>query len=191
MESKMAKEKPLFQKGIWIKEQQGVLTMGTLDRKNQDVMVVSDELKSKLHAFETDMMDALYGEGGRPFIPGILDMENLFKKLREQFNTTQLKLAFENSDNAPFKCPFDPVYTLIENLVLSSTATGQNPVVTIKATIVQDHLCIIYRDSQSLSDPSNLASEFYLAKSKVQGTVQFKKNEGTHSYYDIMIPADS
>jgi len=185
------KDKPIFQKGIWIKEQQGVLTMGSLDRNNKDVMVVSDELRSKLQAFETEMVDALYGESGRPFTPGILDMENLFKKLRGQFNTTQLELSFENSDQKPFKCQFDPVYTLIENLVLSSISDGQNPVVNIKATIVQDHLCIIYRDSESLSDPSNIASEFYLAKSKLQGTVQFKKNEGSQSYFDIMIPSGS
>jgi len=193
MESNMdpKKDKPIFQKGIWIKEQQGVLTMGSLDRNNKDVMVVSDELRSKLQAFETEMVDALYGESGRPFTPGILDMENLFKKLRGQFNTTQLELSFENSDQKPFKCQFDPVYTLIENLVLSSISDGQNPVVNIKATIVQDHLCIIYRDSESLSDPSNIASEFYLAKSKLQGTVQFKKNEGSQSYFDIMIPSGS
>ena len=185
------KKTPIFQKGIWIKEQQGVLTMGSLDRKNKDVMVVSDELKSKLHDFETDMVDALYGGDRQPFSPGILDMDNLFKKLRKQFTATRLELSFENSDNKPFKCQFDPVYTLIENLVLSSTTGGQTPVVDIKATIVQDHLCIIYRDSESVSDPSNLASEFYLAKSKVQGNVQFKKNEGQPAYYDIMIPASS
>lgn len=187
----MANEKPLFQKGIWIKEQQGLLTMGSLDRGNKDVMVVSDALQSKLQTFESEMLDALYGESTTPFIPGVLELDTVFKKLKKEFNKAQLEISFENSDKKPFKCQFDPVYTLIRNLVLSSTSGKKPPVVIIKATIVQDHLCIIYRDSESLSDPSNLAPEFYLAKSRLGGTVQFKKNEEQPAYYDIMIPASS
>lgn len=183
------KEKPLFEKGIWIKEQQGVLTMGSLDRQNKNVMVVSDELRDKMHAFETDMVDALYGDNRQPFFPDVLDMEILFDKLKKAFKTVQLDTAFENSDGNPFKCLFDPVYTLMEHLVISSTSGGKSPNVQINATIVGGHLCIVYRDSESVSDPSNLTPEFYLAKSKVQGNVQFKKNRENGSYYDITIPS--
>ena len=184
-----ATSKVLFKKGIWIKEQQGVLTMGSLDRLNKDVMVVSDDLKDTLHAFESDMVDALYGEGRQPFSPGILDMDILFDKLKKAFQNVQLDLSFENSDSKPFKCPFDPVYALIEHLVISSTSGGKSPNVQINATVVEGHLCIVYRDSESVSDPSNLTPEFYLAKSKVQGNVQFKKTRENRSYYDITIPS--
>ena len=130
------KEKPLFQKGIWIKEQQGVLTMGSLDRQDKDVMVVSEALRDRLHAFESDMVDALYGDNRQPFAPGVLDMNILFDKLKNAFTGVQLELSFENSDGKPFPCAFDPVYTMLEHLVASSTASGQSPIVHIHATIV-------------------------------------------------------
>lgn len=77
------KETEIFKKGIWIKEQQGVLTVGSLDKKNTDVMVVSDELSTRLQAFESDMIEALYSETREKFRPGILDIEHLFRQLKK------------------------------------------------------------------------------------------------------------
>jgi len=56
------KNNALLKKGIWIKEQQGNLTIGSLDETDKSVVVIPDELSSKLLAFENDMIDALYGE---------------------------------------------------------------------------------------------------------------------------------
>ncbi len=56
------KETEIFKKGIWIKEQQGILTVGSLDKRNTDIMVVSDELSTRLHTFESDIIEALYKE---------------------------------------------------------------------------------------------------------------------------------
>lgn len=185
------KDKQVFKKGIWIKEQQGVLTIGSLDNRNKDVIVVSDELRSKLDVFESDMVDALYGDKKKKFDPKVLDIENLFRILRKKFKEVDLKISFENPERLVFKCEFDPVFLLFEKLIESSISKDRSPSIYINASIVQDHFCIIYRDSESNSDPTDLGSDFFLIKNKLNGSVQFKKTNKNKTYYDIMIPSNS
>lgn len=183
------KKTEIFKNGIWLKEQQGVLTVGSLDKNNTDVMVLSEEITAKLHAFEEDMIEALYGENRESFRPGVLDIQHLFKQLKQRFGDVQMNLSFDKSDERPFVCDFDPVFSLLEKLILSSTYNGSNPVIHISASLVQDHLCIIYRDSESISNPSALEPEFFLIKNRLAGDVQFKKADKKGGYYDIMIPS--
>ena len=180
-------KKEIFKKGIWLKEQQGVLTMGSLDKKNTDVMVISEELTATLHAFESDLIEALYGEDRQTFRPGVLDIEHLFRQLKKRFEDVPLNLSFDESGEQPFICKFDLVFSLLEKLVLSSIAGGSNPLIYLSASLVQDHLCIIYRDSESISNPSNLAPEFFLIRNSLGCDVQFKKADEKGSYYDITI----
>lgn len=56
------KNNALLKNGIWIKEQQGNLTIGSLDETDKRVVVIPDELGSTLLAVENDMIEALYGE---------------------------------------------------------------------------------------------------------------------------------
>ncbi|NDY72441.1 hypothetical protein DO021_12280 [Desulfobacter hydrogenophilus] len=102
------KETKIFKKGIWIIEQQGVLTVGSLDEKNADIMVVPDELRAKLQTLESDMIEALYGEN---------------------------------------------------------------------------------RDSESVSNPSDLGPDFFLVKNRLSASVEFNKAEKQKGDYDITIPS--
>jgi len=183
------KETEIFKKGIWIKKEQGVLTVGSLDEENTDVMVLSDELSAKLQAFESDMIEALYGEARETFQPGILDIEHLFKQLERRFGDVRLNLSFDKSDENPFVCNFDPVFSLFEELILSSISGNSNPGIYINASLVQDHLCIIYRDSESVSNPSDLGPDFFLVKNRLGADVEFNKADKQGGYYDITIPS--
>lgn len=182
------KEKKLFKKGIWIKEQQGILTMGSLDRNSKDIMVIPDELSSKLLKIEFDMVEALYGENKKAFQPETFNIEILFDKLKDQFKEVDLKISFKNPDNVLLKSDFNSVFSLFKKLIISSTLHDRSPSVYIKASILDNDLCIIYQDSESYSDPSDLGSDFFLTKSKLNGSVQFQKTETGQTYYDIMIP---
>jgi hypothetical protein len=184
-------ENPVFKKGIWIREQQGQLTMGSLDKNDNSVMVLSDELAAKLHTVESDMMDALFGDNRTPFRPGVLDMDAVFAKLKKTFKTIELKLSFADPHQRQLLCAFDPVFTLMENLVASSLSTSLSPVININASVLENHLYIIYRDFDSVSKPSDLAPEFYQAKNRLNANIQFKKTENNRTYYDIMIPLGS
>lgn len=183
------KETEIFKKGIWIKEQQGVLTVGSLDKSNTEVMVVSDELSARLHTFGSDMLETLYGENREKFRPGVLDIDHLFRRLEKRFGDVRLHLSFDKSDENPFVCNFDLIFSLFEKLVLSSISGNSNPVIYINASLVQDHLCMIYRDSESISNPSELGADFFLIKNRLGGSMQFKKADKKGSYYDITIPS--
>ena len=183
------KETEIFKKGIWMKEQQGFLTVGSLDEKDTNVMVVPDELSAKLQAFESDMIDALYGETRETFQPGMLDVEHLFRQLEKRFGDVRLNLSFDKSDENPFVCNFDPVFSLFEKLILSSISGNSNPAIYINASLVQDHLCIIYRDSESVSNPSDLGPDFFLIKNRLGADVKFNKADKQDGYYDITIPS--
>ncbi|NWH06077.1 hypothetical protein [Desulfobacter latus] len=183
------KETEIFKKGIWIKEQQGVLTVGSLDKNNTDVMVLSDKLSSRLRTFESDIIEAIYGESREAFQPGGLDIEHLFRQLKKRFENVRLQISFDKSDEKPFICNFDSIFSLFEKLILSSISGNSKPVIYINASLVQDHLCIIYRDSESVSKPSDLGPEFFLIKNRLDCRVQFNKADKKGTYYDITIPS--
>nr|WP_321399819.1 hypothetical protein [uncultured Desulfobacter sp.] len=183
------KETEIFKNGIWIKEQQGILTVGSLDKKNTDIMIIPDELSAKLQSFESDMIEALYGETREVFQPDILDIGHLFKQLEKRFKDERLHFSFDKSDENPFLCDFDPVFSLFEKLILSSLAVNSKPLIYINASLVQNHLCIIYRDSESVSNPSDLGPAFFRIKNSLGADVEFNKADGQGGYYDITIPS--
>jgi len=183
------KDAEIFKKGIWIKEQQGVLTVGSLDKKNTEAMVVSKELSARLHTFESDMIETLYGESREAFQPGILDIKHLFGQLEKRFKDIRLHTAFDKSDESPFICSFDQIFSLCEKLILSSISGNSNPAIYLNASLIQGHLCMIYRDSESVSTPSDLGPEFFLIKNRLGGSMQYKKADKEGTYYDITIPS--
>ncbi len=190
---KKTKENTALKTGIWIKEQQGQLTIGSLDENNPDVMIVPDELSSKLFEFEKDMMDALYGENRIVFNPSLIDIEKLLFNLKNQFKNYDLRISFSGRGENVFKGNYNEIYGLIEKIIQSSLIPGSEnstpPVIHINASVLQDHLCIIYRDSLSISDPEKLTKEINFIRSGLKGEISHKETSGNKSYYDIIIPS--
>ena len=187
----MAKDKQetLFKQGIWIKEQQGTLTMGPIGGRDDETTIVPDDLCSRIFQFEQEMIDALYSHNRILFRPDIINIEKLLFDIKARFNDLELRLSFSNPENQDFKGNYDELFHLIERLVLSSSSNGKKPLIHINASMVQGHLCLIYRDSESVSDPSKLAEELNHIKDTLKGEASFKKTSDTRSYYDIMIPS--
>jgi len=181
----------IFEKGIWLKEQKGVLTIGSLDTQEKEIMVIPDELSSKIIAFEEEVLDALYGADSQAFNPEIIDMEKLLSKIKTRFKDTEIRIAFSNPQKDKFRGDHDEIFALLEKLVLSSfpTEKNQKTLIHINASILQNHLCIIYRDSSSISDPAKLEKEFQYIRKTLKGEISYKKTSETRSYYDIMIPS--
>lgn len=182
---------PIFKKGIWIKEQQGVLTIGSLDEHEKKIMVIPEELSSKIFAFEEDVLDAMYGENITTFNPEIVDMEKLLSNIKIKFSDKQIRIAFSNPQNEKFRGDYDEIYTFMEKLVLSSSSREKDDetLIYINASMLQDHLCIIYRDSSSISAPSKLKEEFQFVQNSLKGEINYKKTSESRAYYDIMIPS--
>jgi hypothetical protein len=181
---------PIFKKGIWIKEQQGVLTIGSLDQEKKETMVIPDELSAKIFAFEEEMLDALYGDDSQPFNPEIVDIEKLLSKIKTRFTGKEIRIAFSNPQREEFRGDHDEFFSLLEKLLLSSSPLDKEEknLIYINASILQGYLCIIYRDSLSISDPSKLKNEIHYIQNTLNGEISYKKTEN-RSYYDIMIPS--
>jgi len=111
---------PIFKKGIWIKEQQGVLTIGSLDDERKETMVIPDELSSKIFAFEEEVLDALYGDDSQTFNPEIVDIEKLLSKIKDKFTGKEIRIAFSNPQKEEFRGDHEELSSLLEKLVLSS-----------------------------------------------------------------------
>ena len=45
---KKIKKKAVLKTGVWIKEQQGQLTIGSLDKNSPEIMIIPDQLSSKI-----------------------------------------------------------------------------------------------------------------------------------------------
>ncbi len=189
------KNDALLKKGIWIKEQQGSLTIGSLDETDKSVVVIPDELGSKLLEFENDMIEALYGEERQLFDPSAIDIEKLLKKIGKQFQKNDLRISFSGEKSSSFKGDYNQIYRLIEKFVLCSLSGASQasnpPLIYINASLLQGHLCIIYRDSGSITDPSLLKAEISFIKTVLKGEIDFKITSGNKSYFDIMIPSAS
>jgi len=190
---KKAANNSFFKTGIWIKEQQGNLTIGSLDENDKNIKVIPDGLSKTLQEFEKDMIDALYGESSIPYIPGSIDVKKLFSKIETAFHDKRIRLSVSGTENNIFKGEFDKIFTLLERFVLSSLDETSNasdpPTIYINASLLEKHLCIIYRDSHSACHPSKLKKEIQYITKKLNGEVSYKSTGGEKSYFDIMIPS--
>ena len=183
----------LFKKGIWIKEQQGTLTMGSLENGDQTALKVPDDLCARIYEVENEMIEALYGDSRQVFDPDAVDMEKLLARIEKQFAGTKLRISFSADPGYVFTSDYDAICTLLEKLVESSlmpdpSGTSPDPLIYINASILDTHLCIIYRDSEAVSDPASLKTLIDLVKSRLNGEIDYKSTPGQKAYYDIMIP---
>ncbi len=179
---------PLFKKGIWMREQQGTLTIGSLDGK--ETMVLPDALCAKIFAFEDEIQEALYGVHRQAFTPEMIDLDRLFLNIKSRFKDQAIKISFLNPQKQKLRGDYDKIFTLLEKIILSSCSPTKDEkiIIYLSASILQDQLCLIYRDSHAISDPSKLTAEFAYIADKLKGEINFKKTAQARAYYDIMIP---
>lgn len=182
----------LFKKGIWIKEQNGTMTLGSLDQKDSTITIIPETLAATLHRFENDIIDALYGEDRIEFNPDVVNIDKLFENLQNKYSNHKIRVVFLNNDSTVFKGNYDKIFSLMDKMVsisLSSSGDGGEPIIYINASLLDNHLCIIYRDSDSVCNPSEVIGEIEQIKTELQGEINFKATEKQKSYFDIMIPS--
>ena len=185
-------DQSFFKNGVWIKEQQGKLTMGALN-DDSTTMVVPGTLSSKIFEFENDMIEALYGEERTPFNAEVVDISEVLKRLKKQFDNIDLRMPLSESGDNLFKGSFDEIYQLLQKFVSSALPDELNPGkeqrIYINTSILEGHLCIIFRDSLSISTPAKVKEEIRFIEKDLKGEVSFKSTGSSKTYYDIMIPS--
>lgn len=190
-----SKKGSFFKKGIWIKEQQGHMTIGSLDKNNHDIKVIPDHVKQMIVDMEADMVDALYGESSIPFEPEVVNIDFLFKEIEEKYSDNNLRISLSGTSNNVFKGDYKILFAIIEKMVLSSISDKENesqqPIIYINASLLEDHLCVIYRDSESNCHPSKLKKVILYIQQKLKGEIKFKAVSDEKSYFDILIPSST
>ncbi len=191
---KKTEQHSFFKRGIWIKEQQGALTMGTLG-DDAETVVIPNALGSKIFEFENDMIDAIYGEEKIAFNPSVVDFHRMMDNLKKEFNHINLRISLTDDQRHGFKGSYDEIHRVLEHFILS--ALPQNPddvsrqMVYINASLLEDHLCLILRDALSLSSPEQLKEEIRFIKNELNGEISYKSTGSQKTYYDIVIPSQS
>ncbi len=183
---------PLIEKGIWIQEKNGVLTMGTLDRDNGEEVVLPEKLSETIFALEDEMMDALYGESAVPFDPEFIDVKLLFEKLIKVFETKDVKINCHCPDGSRFSGNWNELYDLMCAFIHHSFAYELKNVslksIHINASVVDGNFCLIYRDSGDMQHTDELREQFDYIRNNLNGEVSIKSGSGKGSYLDILIP---
>ena len=186
------KGSPLIEKGIWIQEQNGVLTMGTLDRENGEEVVLPEKLSETIFALEDEMMEALYGESAVSFDPETIDIQLLFDKLVHGFTAEDIRISAHCPDESRFSGNWNELYDLMCAFVRHSIAY-ESPQVSPKtihmnASVVDGNFCLIYRDSGDMQHTDELREQFDYIRNALKGDVSIKSGSGKGSYIDILIP---
>jgi len=186
------REKSLLKNGIWVQEQNGVLTMGPLDDDNHTVVELSPELTKTILNFEKDMVEALYGEDAVPFVPGVIHVKRLLIRTLDAFDLSDVRVSISCDESLAFRGEYDIYSSLITGFVKNSLEQGlkdsPSSSIFINVSILDNNLCMIYRDSGAGSRENGLEKEFALIREKLKGEVTRKYTTGRGSYIDMMIP---
>ena len=188
-------EKSLLKRGLWIQDQQGVLTMGSLDPEDTRVVELSPELAATISQFEQDMTDALYGDHAKPFTPGRVEVKTLLERVIKGVDTTGVKVSISCPDSAVVHGDYDGLFDLFSGFVKNSLGHElpgvASPAIYISVSVVADTLCMVYRDSGTGSGENRLDKEIRYIKEVLKGDVCRKSTSGRGSYYDIVIGQQS
>lgn len=184
--------KSLIEKGIWIKEQNGVITMGTLQLKNEEQVVLPRKLADTILALESEMIEALYGKAAAPFHPDKIDIKLLLDKVIQRFNAEDLRITAHCTDDSIFSGNWNELFDVISSLVRHSIEFELKDVshksIHMNASVVDGNFCFIYRDSGKMKFMNKLQETFEYIQNVLNGDLKIISGSGKSSYLDILIP---
>ncbi len=187
------KKKDLLKNGLWIQKQHGVLTMGSLDETDAVAVELSPELSQAITGFEQDMIEAMYGENAVVFNPARIALKNLFLNVVNEFDLDGVHVSVTcTPDNAVVEAEYDRLFDLLAGFVQYSLDSGikseNAPAIYLNASLIDDNLCVIYRDSRRALRKDALKKEFDCITNVLHGEVSEKTTPGRGSYIDMVIP---
>lgn len=185
------KDDTIFKKGIWIKEDKGLLIMGSLDEQNDISVVLSKNFSKVIFDLENELQEALYGEKSAKFNPKNVNIKNLFEAVADEINNDIIKSTVHCSDNSEIKGDYKGLYRLLSGLVKNSMdyelESVEEPFIYINASVLDNKLHVIYRDHGNCDNLNSLWEEIDYITNKMNGKIKLNTS-GKLPYLDIMIP---
>eukprot|EP00767_Chilomastix_cuspidata_P008303 gnl/Chilomastix_cuspidata/9481.p1 GENE.gnl/Chilomastix_cuspidata/9481~~gnl/Chilomastix_cuspidata/9481.p1 ORF type:complete len:198 (+),score=19.15 gnl/Chilomastix_cuspidata/9481:28-594(+) len=184
------KNNDLLKNGVWIKEQNGVLTMGSLDDDDHAV-VLSREFSDNLFKMEDEMMSALYGPAAEKFYSENINIKRLIEKAVSDIDDKDIKISVHCDDKTSISVSYDDIYDVISGLLNNSIKSADSEKnVYINASVADNTLCLIYRDSGQCGKPEAVKVETEIIQNRLKGKVKINETD-QWTYLDITIPESS
>ncbi|PID78179.1 MAG: hypothetical protein CSB21_01765 [Deltaproteobacteria bacterium] len=184
------KRDDLLNHGIWIKEQNGVLTMGSLDEDDHSAVILNDSLEKTFIAMGNEIAEALWGESSVKFDISKVNVKKMIDRVLSDIKVNKDDVSVYCSEDMLVSVNYDLLYKVFKGLIknsLDSDYNNKDSGININISFVDKKLCIIYRDSGGCGSSSSIEREIELIKTRLDGDVKINK-AGQRVYLDIMIP---
>ena len=123
-----------------------------------------------------------------------VDIEKILVDIKNKFKKHDIRVSFSDPQGFVFKGDYYGIFHMFEKLILSSLSSipenQEAPYVYISVSLLENHLCVIYRDSESISNPDALKENTDLIETGLNGEINYKVTASKKAYYDIMIPSE-
>jgi hypothetical protein len=178
-------EKKILKNGIWIKEQNGILTMGLLDDDFE--VEIGEKTSLQLFALELELQEALFGDNITKFNPEVVNFEKLVQSVRRELKLTDNDIYAHFSGPTTLKADFKLIFDVFKSLIQKSLKSDNKEKIYINASVADKSLCIVYRDEflckkgETIEDEKNLIENELKGKIKINDSVK-------NPYIDITIP---
>lgn len=182
----MSEKKTILKNGIWIKEQNGMLTMGLLDKDDFQVEI-GEKTSLQLFALELEMQEALFGGSAVRFNPENVNFERLVKNLIKELELKEDEISGHFSGSTIIKADYDLVFKAFELLVKKSAAGRKEGKIYINASVVDNSLCVVYRDEVLCKKTASIEDARKIIEKELKGKIKINDSV-KNPYMDITIP---
>ncbi|MDY0131673.1 MAG: hypothetical protein RBR53_03300 [Desulforegulaceae bacterium] len=178
--------KKILKNGIWIKEQNGILTMGLVDDDEFEVEI-GEKTSLQLFALELELQDALYGKNRIKFNPTNVNFEKLIQSLVKEPDFKDKEISAHFAGKVVIKADYDLLFEVFKSLLQKSFNGEGNGKVYINASVADDSLCVLYRDEVLSRKLESVDEIKKMVEKNLNGSI--KVNDSVKiPYIDITIP---
>ncbi|MDY0360356.1 MAG: hypothetical protein RBR08_02770 [Desulforegulaceae bacterium] len=182
----MSGEKRILKNGIWIKEQNGLLTMGLLDKKDFQVEI-GEKTSLQLFALELEMQEALFGGNAVKFNPENVNFERLVRSLIRDLKLGENEISAHFSGLTIIKADYDLIYNAFKLLFEASVRGKKENKIYINASVVDKSLCVVYRDEVLCKKEDGLEEAKKIVEKDLNGKIKINDSL-KNPFMDITIP---
>ena len=178
-------EKKILKNGIWIKEQNGILTMGLLDDDFE--VEIGEKTSLQLFALELELQEALFGDNITKFNPEVVNFEKLVQSIRRELKLTDNDIYAHFTGPTTLRADFEIIFEIFKSFIQKSLKSENKEKIYINASVADKSFCIVYRDDFLCKRAESIDEEKNLIENKLNGKI--KINDSVNNpYIDITIP---
>lgn len=179
-------EKRVLKNGIWIKEQNGLLTMGLIGNDDFEVEI-GEKTSLQLFALELELQEALYGENSIKFNPKNVNFEKLVQSILRDTGLSDSDIATHFTGDAVIKGDYDMIFDVFKAMIQKSSGNNGGEKIYINASVADNSLCVVYRDDVLCRKAEGIDDIKKIIEKELGGSIKIIDSV-KNPYIDITIP---